>query len=83
MLSHIMRRHRLKADETLFVGDTREDRFAADMNGIAFAAATYGYGDPLSDSGREPCCTIVSRLSEVADAVGVADNLNHNMLEIH
>lgn len=72
MLSHILRRHRLKENETLFVGDTPEDRSAADAVGIAFAAATYGYGDPLSATNGKRCCTIVSRLSQLADAVGLS-----------
>lgn len=82
VVAHIMQRYRLKADETMFVGDSQEDRSAADANGLPFGAVTYGYGDPLSELDGSNCFAIVSQLAEVADVLGVSADANRNMLEV-
>jgi len=72
MLSHLMRSHGLNEAETVFVGDTRDDRSAADICGVAFVAATFGYGNPLSEPKGKRCLMIIARLNELADAFGVS-----------
>jgi phosphoglycolate phosphatase len=82
VVAHIMRSYRLNADETMFVGDSQEDRSAADANGLPFGAVTYGYGDPLSEPDGRGCFAIVSQLTEVADVLGVSAETNRKILEV-
>ena len=82
VVANIMRKYRLNADETMFVGDSQEDRSAADANALSFAAVTYGYGDPLSELDGRGCCAIVSQLTEVTDMLGVSAETNTKILEV-
>jgi len=82
VVAHIMQRYCLNADETMFVGDSLEDRSAADANGLPFGAVTYGYGDPLSEPDGKGCYAMVSQLTEVADVLGVSAEDNRKVLEV-
>ena len=44
LVRYTLKRHSLKAKETILIGDRASDREAADANGIAFIAAAYGHG---------------------------------------
>jgi phosphoglycolate phosphatase len=44
MLSELLLRHGLRAESTVMVGDTAEDAEAAEINGLDFIHASYGYG---------------------------------------
>lgn len=45
MLASLLTDKSLLAENTLYIGDTREDRAAALANNMPFAAAAWGYGD--------------------------------------
>ncbi len=82
VVAHIMCKYRLNADETMYVGDSQEDRSAADANGLPFCAVTYGYGDPLSEPDGRGCYAIVSQLTDVVDVLGVSAETNRKILEV-
>jgi phosphoglycolate phosphatase len=82
VVAHIMSEYCLNAEETMFVGDSQEDRSAADANGLPFCAATYGYGDPLSEPDGKCCYMIVSKLTDVTEVLGVSAEANRNILEV-
>lgn len=48
VIARVLAEHRLDATATVMVGDSVEDGEAAEANGVAFIAATYGYGSPLN-----------------------------------
>lgn len=79
VVTHIMRTYQLNSAETLYVGDTGEDRCAADACGIAFAAATYGYGDFLPGPEGRVRYAMISGLTEVADVIATNDKVNHEV----
>ena len=60
----VMAAHRLDAPNCVMVGDTVEDARAAWENGLAFVAATYGYGTPTVDAPGAALGTI-ARLREL------------------
>ena len=45
MVRYLIEKHSLNLEKTLLVGDTTSDAAAAQMCGIGFAVATYGYGE--------------------------------------
>lgn len=45
LVNNLLYTFSLKNDETLFVGDTFHDGFAAEQNNLKFALVKYGYGD--------------------------------------
>ncbi len=44
-LAYLRRSYALSGDDTAYVGDADEDRLAAQLTGLPFVAAAYGYGD--------------------------------------
>jgi phosphoglycolate phosphatase len=44
MLARLLTAHALAVEDTIYVGDTPEDEAAAAVNGLHFAAVTWGYG---------------------------------------
>jgi phosphoglycolate phosphatase len=52
MVAAVLRGATLKANETWMVGDSAEDRRAAEVNGLRFFAAAWGYGawEPAPDT---------------------------------
>ena len=45
LLTHLLAEQELTPAACIYIGDKHEDGAAADQNGIAFVAATWGYGD--------------------------------------
>ena len=45
LLTHLLAEQALTTASCIYIGDKHEDGAAADQNGIAFVAATWGYGD--------------------------------------
>jgi phosphoglycolate phosphatase-like HAD superfamily hydrolase len=56
MVAAVLRGATLKAKETWMVGDSAEDRRAAEVNGLRFFAAAWGYGTwaPAPDTLNRP-----------------------------
>lgn len=51
LLATILRQTGSQAAATCYVGDTQGDRIAAEVNGLHFAFAGWGYGSPASGGG--------------------------------
>ncbi|MCK9362294.1 MAG: HAD family hydrolase [Syntrophales bacterium] len=49
-MAHLIARHTLDLEKTLYVGDSQEDKAASKTCGIRFAAVSYGYGHFEEDS---------------------------------
>jgi phosphoglycolate phosphatase len=60
LVGTLLAAHQLDASSCVMVGDTVEDAAAAYANGIAFMAATYGYGTPSVDAPTAALGTIAS-----------------------
>lgn len=65
MLGGLLATHGLRGETAVMVGDTLEDRLAAEENGVRFIFASYGYGD---DPGAE---TAIARFSELSPWMGL------------
>lgn len=69
MVAWILDAHDLDANETIVVGDSEEDRIAAEASGVAFAAAGYGYGNPDLRTTRTRRIAVVPCLTELCDVL--------------
>jgi len=65
VVERLLAEHGIAGGSALMVGDSVEDADAAAANGMQFAAATYGYGSPLSFADATPALTL-ERLSDLA-----------------
>jgi phosphoglycolate phosphatase len=54
LVQQVMRRESLDASRTWMVGDSAEDRSAAEGNGLRFFSATWGYGAAGPDGLHQP-----------------------------
>lgn len=70
-VEYLLDRHAIDPRSAVLVGDSRDDADAARCNGIAFIAATYGYG--LSDSSAHDAVAKIATLPELPAAIDHLD----------
>jgi phosphoglycolate phosphatase len=75
-VAHILGTHHLNEAECVVVGDSTDDRIAAEANGLAFAAATYGYGRPVSSELESPYI-VLDRLADLPRRLGLPCTRKH------
>ena len=67
MVRYLVEKHRLNPGKTLLVGDTIDDAAAAQMCGMNFAVAAYGYGD-VHQFNNIPLVEFLNRPDDVYNA---------------
>ena len=76
MLGDVIAAHRLESGATVMVGDTVEDHEAAEVNGVRFVFASYGYGDD-PDASR-----VIKSFGELIAVVGTVWEVRSTHTEI-
>lgn len=64
----LMKRNQIAPAEAVYVGDTRGDEEAADMAGIPFVFASYGFGQAEKAAGEFGCFGELMQVLEILDA---------------
>ena len=72
VVARLLAEHGIEASSALMVGDSADDADAAAANGVRFAAATYGYGAPLSHAEAAPAVTL-AQLSDLPNILASLD----------
>ncbi|MGH7655303.1 MAG: HAD family hydrolase [Gemmatimonadaceae bacterium] len=67
LVARVVRDHGLRASRCFLVGDTADDAAAAEVNGLRFIAALYGYGNP--DGGKHAVAGRLRSLAELPEVL--------------